>query len=296
MAESVKQRLDQMSSIEENTDELYAIFNSINGNELPMVKINIEAGAYLVRQRINLKDKVFSNISDFYYPPILCCTSYGRANIPFHPMFYCCSFSVDYESPLPRYVSLMETSFFIKDSESVGIERVTCSRWDVIERLDLLALPFSNKYKRTIREIEQIKNGWNGFVNNANISKDAIDLVEYMSNEIAKDAIDGLDYFKIANFIYNLLYINKSTCVFDGIIYPSVAAEGEGFNIAIKPESVDKKLTFSVASLCYLIKNKKDADLHIVNHSTGLSEDGCLIFTPNEDFNMQLCAGYEFVN
>lgn len=296
MNESIKQKLDRISNSEDNTNELYSIFNSFEGEILPMIRINIEAGAYVVRQRINDKDKDFSNVSDLSYPPVHCCYNYGRANLPHHSMFYCCSFSGDKDAPLPRYITLLETSDFIKDTESVGIQRVTCSRWDIIEKLELLALPFSDNYERTIDSIEHIKNEWKELKSKTNINKDALNLVEYMSDEIAKETAENLDYFKIANFIYYLLYINKSTCNSDGIIYPSVAAGGEGFNIVLKPEAVDKKLKFSVASLCYLIKNGKNAGLHVVNHSTEMAEDGSLSFALQEGFDKQICEGFEFIN
>ena len=296
MNESVKQKLNMISNSEDNTNELYFIFNSFEGEILPIIRINIEAGAYVVRQRINDKDKVFSNVSDLSYPPVHCCYNYGRANLPYHSMFYCCSFSGDKDAPLPRYITLLETSDFVKDTESVGIQRATCSRWDIIEKLELLALPFSDNYERPVGTIEQIKKEWEELKCKTNINKDALNLVEYMSDEVAKEVVENINYFKIANFIYYLLYMNKSTCNSDGIIYPSVAAGGEGFNIVLKPEAVDKKLKFSVASLCYLIKNGMKADLHIVNHSTGMDEYGSLSFELQEDFDKQICEGFEFIN
>ena len=296
MNKTIKQKLDIISNSEDNINELYSIFNSLEGEIFPMIRINIEVGAYVVRQRINDKCKDFSNVSDLSYPPVLCCYNYGRANLPYHSMFYCCSFSGDENAPLPRYITLLETSDFIKDTESVGIQRATCSRWDIIEELELLALPFSDNYQRTIATIEQIKNEWKELKCKTNINKDALNLVEYMSDEIAKETVKNIDYFKIANFIYYLLYINKSTCNSDGIIYPSVAAGGEGFNVVLKPEAVDKKLKFSVASLCYLIKNGMKADLHVVNHSTEMAEDGNLFFELQEDFDKKICEGFEFIN
>lgn len=296
MCKSVKERLDSVSSSEENLQELYSIFNSIEGHAIPMIRIDIEVGNYVVRQRSNSKDKIFSNISDLTYPPTQCCKDYGRANVRYHPMFYCCFFSFDKDAPLPRVLSLLETSDFAKDAESMGIERATCSRWDVVKKLELLALPFSNNYKRTISTIEQIKHGWEQMINNIKINKDALELVEYMSNEIAKETTNHFDYFKIANFIYYLLYINKGTSDMDGILYPSVAAEGEGFNIVLKPESVDAKLQFSLASLCYLVKNKEDEHVDIINHSIGLNEDGTLLYEEEPDFDKNKYDGCNFIN
>ena len=296
MCKSVKERLDSLSSSEENIQELYSIFNSVDGNALPLIRFYINEGAFVIRQRINPKGNDISLISELSYPPVLFCKEYGRANLPYHPMFYCCSFSSDGDAPLPRFLTLLETSEYIKDTESTGIERATCSRWDVIEKLDLLALPFSSSYKRTTKEIEQIKAEWEKERNNKNINKEALELIEYMSNEIAKNITNNKDYFKIANFVNYLLYINIRTKDSDGIIFPSVAAEGQGFNVVLKPEAADSKLKFGGASLCYLVKNGKKAHLVIVNHSIGKNEDGTLIFEKNKEFDEEKYSSLTFIN
>ncbi len=296
MEENISQKLNKISPVEENTDELFSIFNSVDGYALPFVIFNIQAGSFVVRQRINLKGKDFNYISELSYPPNYCCNTYGRANIPFHSMFYCCSFSMNNNSPLPRYIALQETSSFLKDTNSIGIERSTCSRWDVVQQLDVLALPFSANYDRTIADIEQIKIEWNSIFNDVNIDKSALELVNYMSDEIAKDSRSAIDYFKIANFIYFLLYLNENTMSFDGLIYPSVAAGGEGFNMVLKPETVDGKLKFNAASLCYLIKNGIKAELYPINQSVGCNLDGSLIYVPHKDFDNSKCDGLSFIN
>ena len=117
-----------------------------------------------------------------------------------------------------------------------------------------------------------------------------------MSDEIAKEVEKPIDYLKIANFVYYVLYINTKTKDADGLIYPSVAAAGEGFNIVLKPDVVDRKLRFYSASLCYLVKNKMEAVLHVVNQAIGCSDDGTLKYVPQEDFDIRVCDGYAFVN
>lgn len=292
---TIKERLELINSSQQ-IEELYSIFYSIDEGIVPLIHFNMEVGTYVIRQRINNKDKEFTTISELTYPPISACKRYGRANIPYHPMFYCCTFADDFTSPLPRYVSILETSDFVKSKETIGIERSTCSRWDVIERLDLLALPFSTEYERTIPIIKQIQDEWEVVKQEKGINNEALELVEYMSNEIAKDITNNDGYFKIANFIYYLLYINEQTKEIDGIIYPSVAAAGEGINIVLKPETVDKKLKFSVASLCYIVKNGERAEVDIVNHSIQQNEDGTLLYELMDDYNKEKYKNETFIN
>ena len=293
---NIKEKLDKITSAEENLKDLYSLFYSIDDNSLPIIRFYIEKDSFVIRQRINPIGKELTHVSQLRYPPSDCCYEYGRANLPGHPMFYCCSFATDIDAPEPRYTSLLETSKFVWDKSSKGVERSTCTRWDVVEKLNLLALPFSSNYERTFFDIVQIQNEWNVEKQKVDINQDALNLINYMSDEIAKDVDNPLDYFKIANFIYYVLHINTKTKDSDGIIYPSVAAGGEGFNIVLKPEAVDKKLRFYGASLCYLIKDKMKAELHVVNHAIGCSDDGTLKYVPQEDFNIRICDGYDFVN
>ena len=62
-----------------------------------------------------------------------------------------------------------------------------------------------------------------------------MELIQYMSNEISKDFASDHEYMIIANFVNYLLNVNMKTKDSDGIIYPSVPAQGNGFNVAIKP-------------------------------------------------------------
>lgn len=292
---SIKGKLDSIVVSEDNVQELYSIFNSVKDSTLPLIKVTMEVGSFVVRQRINEEGKDFKYIHELSYPPTEF-TNYGRANIPGHPMFYACSFGLVQTNVEPRIITLLETSDFAQDIETIGIQRVTCARWNVIDTLQLLALPFSNNYERPIDEIQQIQDEWNKEIKKVDVNKSALEIVNYMSDEIAKKTSSASEYFKISHFVYFLLYLNEKTKDYDGIIFPSVAAGGEGFNVVLKPESVDKKLQFAVAALCYLIKNKKEERLEIIKLSTEHDEDGYLTFEKNMNLNKEDYKSYTFVN
>ena len=263
---SLKDRLANINSLEESLEELYSIFNSVKDCTLPLIIVDLEVGSCVFRLRLNTEGEEFKTIHEISYPPTEF-TKYGRANISGHPMFYGCTFGLDQTTVDPRVVTLLETSEFVKNDINSGIERSTFTKWDVIKKLQLLALPFSHNYKRAIADIMYIQNEWSKEIKKVDMNQDALELVEFMSDEIARDCCGDTDYFKISNFVYFLLYLNQNTSIFDGIIYPSAPAEGEGYNVVLKPESVDKKLKFSSALLCYLIKNKKQEQLCSVKHS-----------------------------
>lgn len=248
--------LDSIVS-EDQLQDLYSVFLSIKDYEIPIVRHTIYLGSSLIRQRINRPGKSFSHISELSYPPINV-TPMERANLPGHPMFYACSFpsEINENAPIPRVIALEETSSFMRDKTKSGIERTTVSRWTVTRQIELIALPYTGTYERACPDLLQIKKGWLEAIDKVVVPQDALDLVHYMANEISKDFQRREQYFKIANFVYYLLNTNKKTKDADGIIYPSVPAQGAGFNVAIKPEAADSKIEFSNASVCHLLKKE----------------------------------------
>lgn len=295
--------LDAINVQEENTEELYRIFRMVPDYDIPLIRFYLYKGSSLIRQRINEKNREFKMVFDLGYPPADCIIGYERANIPFQPMFYACSFPDDYESddvPPPRVVALMETSHFYRDRNAIGIERSTVSRWDIVEDLELAAMPFIANYSMACQLIKNIKDGWNTEISKYHVNPNGLELIMYMANEIGKNFSSNVEYFKIANFVNYLLNVNEKTKNVDGIIYPSVPGAGSGFNVALKPSVINKKLIFGSASLCYLLKKEEKAYLRVMNRSVSV-EKGIITYRDVEKDLQEdaICAQYsglDFIN
>lgn len=297
----IAEALDSIVS-EDQLQDLYAVFCSIEDYEIPIVRHTIYPGSSLIRQRVNQPGKNFSHVSDLSYPPINV-TPMERANLPGHPMFYACSFpsEINENAPIPRVIALEETSSFMRDKTKSGIERATVSRWSVTKQIELIALPYTGTYERACPDLLNIRKGWIEAINKGVVPQDALDLVHYMAKEISKDFTRIEQYFKIANFVYYLLNTNKKTKDADGIIYPSVPAQGAGFNVAIKPEVVDSKIEFSNASICHLLKNGMQMSViptsdAVVDHFGNMTFVD-RVFSKEEDaFYKEKSKGLSFVN
>lgn len=287
---------------EDQLQDLYAVFRSIKDYEIPIVRHTIYPGSSLIRQRVNQPGKNFSHVSELSYPPINV-TPMERANLPGHPLFYACSFpsEINENAPIPRVIALEETSSFMRDKTKSGIERATVSRWSVNKQIELIALPYTGTYERACPDLLQIRKGWIEAINKGVVPQDALDLVHYMAEEISKDFTRKEQYFKIANFVYYLLNTNKKTKDADGIIYPSVPAQGAGFNVAIKPEVVDSRIEFSNASICHLLKNGMQMSV-IPTSDAVVDQFGNMTFVDRvfskeeEDFYREKSKGLSFVN
>lgn len=288
----IRQKLDRITTLDQiGLRELYNVFLSVPDFEIPIVRYSISPGSSLIRQRVNQNGKSFKTIDELYYPPSSV-TPMERANLPGNPMFYACSFpsKITNQSPIPRIIALEETSSFMRDTTQSGIERATVSRWDVIAQIELIALPYIGTYSRACPDLLRVKEEWEKAISQGVVSHDALELVNYMAEEISKDFSDRNQYFKIANFVHYLLRINQKTRDADGIIYPSVPAQGAGFNVAIKPESADAKIRFSNASECHLLK--KGMKMTVIPVSDAIVDEYGRIAFKDRDFTSEYRAYY----
>lgn len=288
----IRQELDRITTPDQiGLRELYNVFLSVPDFEIPIVRYSISPGSSLIRQRVNQNGESFKNIDELYYPPSSV-TPMERANLSGNPMFYACSFpsEITEQSPIPRIIALEETSSFMRDTTQSGIERATVSRWDVIAQIELIALPYIGTYSRACPDLLRVKEEWEKAISQGVVPHDALELVNYMAEEISKDFSDRNQYFKIANFVHYLLRINQKTRDTDGIIYPSVPAQGAGFNVAIKPESADAKIRFSNASECHLLK--KGMKMTVIPVSDAIVDKYGRIAFKDRDFTSEDRAYY----
>ncbi len=299
----IREKLECITTPNQNGIEaLYSLFHSIPDFEIPIVRHTIYPHSSFIRQRVNIKGEHFKSISELYYPPSSV-TPMERANLPGNPMFYACSFpsEITDQSPIPRLIALEETSPFMKDTSKSGIERATVSRWEVTQQIELIALPYIGTYERACPDLLEVKEAWNAAIAKGSVPEEALDLVNFMAEEISKDFSEREQYFRIANFVNYLLRMNQKTRDADGIIYPSVPARGAGFNVAIKPEVADAKIRFMNASECHLLK--KDKEMVVIPVSDAVVDEfGGLVFrdrvfsTQEQAFYLNKSRGLSFVN
>jgi len=288
---AVKEYLDGIEPIEDNIGRLYQLFESIADEHYPIIWYTLNTPK-LLRTRINIKDESFTNICEISYPPADK-VGYGRVNVKGKPLFYSCSFAGhegDDNIP-PRIMTLEESSAFLRDKKASGIERSTCSVWYPVGEINLICLPFLTKFDRECSQVSEIRNGWYDAMRGGRVPKSARELVEYMSVEISKDFTTPQEYMKIAHFVNYLLYFNSKTQKADGIIYPSVPAQGSGFNVTLKTEVVDSRVKCTNVAECALIKKGEKSTLIILRESKEILDDGKIVYGEFRDEEFRILQG-----
>jgi hypothetical protein len=72
---------------------------------------------------------------------------------------------------------------------------------------------------------------------------------------------------------------------FDGIIYPSVKAQGKGYNVCLTPECVDQRLKLIAAGECRIIR--------VGYRSTVVGESEVMIEDDQKPFNYKRMSDYK---
>lgn len=162
---------------------------------------------------------------------------YGRCNKPYSPVFYGSLESE--EMRLQRATALSEVrAFYVEDGKDLDGVVCTIGRWRTKQKFTCPEIVFCdqaiavNSYVRTSfqKQFAQLQN---------NPEREYfLKLIKFYSEQFGSEIPDGMDYsYKITAAISELFFQR-----FPGIVFPSVASEFMGLNIALSPAAVDHYL------------------------------------------------------
>ena len=185
---------------------------------------------------------------EIWYPPKECVIADGRTNFRGSPILYC---SFDQTTPL------FECN--VKPGEYYALIRYT-----VKPTMKLIAYQVVNDFAgQNLNE--------RGKTNHKIIN-------DFLQSEFTKPVGKGTEYlYKISNIICQN-FLDLPNC--DAYIYPSVARYKKGWNISIKPKSVDEKLEFDGVRICRLISFEPDNDyvFEVIHLADKVDEQDKLIY------------------
>lgn len=199
----------------------------------------------------NLKKESFS------YKEASMVHNFERASIPYSSVFYG---AVGDDNPeYGDFIAMLETSQIRRENKDSGREKICVSRWQVKKELKMALVVHNDVFVDGLtmgNSLNSMQQNYLKLLSEYPVSSEVEILdkkVKFFATEFAKEVITGQDrqYMISAYFSDNVMNGNS-----DGIIYPSVQGKGQlGFNVAIKPSTVDNSLEFLSASEYELFKN-----------------------------------------
>lgn len=218
-------------------DQILKVINSMELTD--MLAFKIPKGTVILRGRPCLNQD-FNHVDQLSNPQVI--KSFGRAQRPGFPMFYGAITSRPDES----HLNMMVTIFLeivgdvTKRIKTEGEEKLAIGRWIVTEDITVCGMIFHEEYLKKNTGLLNFYNQYLKYIRQFEQNKYQIEILKFISSEFAKPVIATNDDYKIsAAFVESVL--SKSLVRLDGIVYPSVRAEGDYFNIALTPECVNKK-------------------------------------------------------
>lgn len=225
------------------TNEIISTIHDFD--DIKIIRLTISPGAIITRVR---KGWGYNCRKELSYPPIECCKTCQRANLPNHTMFY--GTISDSETPTidNRAIAITECSTLTrKGVTSKSIEKFTVSTWYLTSTIHIVAIvddmSFTNVTNNKMLDLAREK------YEEHKMQPNFEEYARFVANEFSKPVDADYDY--LISAAISDLYMHYD-CI-DGIAYPSVRIGGQvGMNIALKPNVADVSLMLAkTAELTY---------------------------------------------
>lgn len=236
-------------------ENIVQLINSVTVG-LPIMEVTIPKWKSLVRSRVNENVSRFNKKEELSFVPHDKNKAYARASTPNNTMFYASTSAPNQKSSIRDVeISFYETVDFLNNKNSLGYAKITYGNWFPKEDLLLLAIiPYTKEYdkKNFIGEMKEDYNANLKSTPGEYLTKSSMDFLGLMFSEFSKSVNEDYEYMKSAIFTDIIMKTNS----YDGVFYPSVKSDDTCYNIALKPEVVDK-LSLKLVVECSIFKNKK---------------------------------------
>ena len=230
----IESSIKEIESINLNDNSAYVKITKafINIGLMPIILINYPSLSIIYRSRINTGDETFNKISQLSAPEEKYVLNYARANKPKQSLFY------GSENRQTSYLEFLNhLSKVTPFEEKVSI---TIGEWKVLKNLNL-ALVFSPSAIRDNFYNKLHGYGFDNFMSTTSkeLRKGVIKFFDFIGKEYSKSVNENFNNYLITCAYSNILFAYENC---DGIIYPSVAYGGNGYNIVLKKDIIEAKL------------------------------------------------------
>lgn len=257
MKDHVKVILDKLANLDLSNyplDEAKSLIRQIG--KFGAIVETLHEGKIIMRARPNYGDEKFTSKCHLTYKPQQFNKTFQRASTPNRTMFYGTSIPEKLEKgelDNHRVVGVLESLSWLRDKTTKGYQKITFGKWVVKKDINLIALVHHEAFYKESSLTREIVEFFKSFIEKHPEEKDTtIAIMDFFAKEFAKDIKHGEPDFKYlisAAFAENMVDMGL-----DGVFYPSVRVNGQGFNVAIKPEIADNNLELVAVGECSIYK------------------------------------------
>lgn len=235
-------------------EEIQALIHQLG--KFGLIQFNFHRGKIIHRARPNIGMERFNNRVELQYKPKHLNLTYQRASIPNQTMFYGGIIPEELqpeELDMSRVIACAEAIPLLRDKFSSGIQKLTFSKWEVIEDINLIAICYNSDIKDYSSHSQELYKACQNWISNltSDDKNKSKEITEFIASEFAKPEISR-DYDYLISAIFSNITVNKGM---GGIYYPSVRVGYQGYNVAICPCTTDKCLRLVTVAESTIFKN-----------------------------------------
>lgn len=230
------ERLKKMNLSDSKYEDVLDLVSQIT---YPAFFFILKAGKSIYRARSHKENEMFYFEQELSYrTDVQNITKHNRANPTNSTMFYG---SISTESLPDGYlIGAVETSSLCRNKKD-GIETLTIGKWILKRSMKVLILLDATNYKFHSKDIDDIYKHYLEFINLQENSEKLKLISAFIANEFGKIVKTGEEYEYMISAAFSELFFDKELGC-NGIIYPSVQTDKQGYNIVILPYVVDDNL------------------------------------------------------
>lgn len=240
--------------------EIHALIRQLG--KYAVIATTFHRGQIILRARINGDGEIFNKINDLWYKPAEHNKTYQRASTPYKTMFYgALIHAVENEKKKmnsAQFVGLCEVSKLFRDkSITSGQQRITYGKWVATKDITVASIIHHNDYTEKNAIIKQMQDEYNGYVKalGEEMMNESSLISEFFANQFAKvETPNDYDYMLSAVYAERIAGYKYGDIQLAGVLYPSVRAEAQGFNVALTKECVEDALHLEFVAECTIYK------------------------------------------
>lgn len=220
------------------------------------IRLTLHATNEFIRARPLNDEESIAIVKDLSFKPQEYNTAYQRASTPNKTMFYAGlvqpEFTPDGFLAMGRLIGMMESLPFMRDKTSKGIKKIAFGKWTNTRDMNLAAIVYNEDFSKKNPKTEFLFDAFKKQIqDNKELEEKSLLVTDFLAKEFAKDEIQNqFDY--LISAVFSEICVEKG---FDGILYPSVRTIGQGLNVAIHPDFVNKYMELRTAGECTVYKN-----------------------------------------
>ena len=266
-----KEAIEYLGKIDTSIYPIAEVASAIETfKQFGIIKMTLRKGKRITRVRPNKELPTFTTRAELSFTPPEFNKEFGRASTPGNTMFYGVTIPDDVK-PVgennPVLFASLEASPMLRDNIPDGQETLSYGLWEVTDDIPLLAICYYDDFIKAHIHTRELNEAYLSALKQE--SKELIDrslaVTDFLAKEFGKKNITKKDYEYLISAIFTEISVQKGI---GGIYYPSVKAEGHGFNVAITPHHADSSIKLIGAAECTLYrvngKTMIDNELYVV--------------------------------